>query len=71
MPRRRSWKGKAYPSEPRQSPDAKRTYERYLDLARSKALSGDLVAAENYLQHAEHYLRLMRERRPVENSGKH
>jgi hypothetical protein len=30
-------------------------------LARAEALKGDLIAAENYLQHAEHYLRSMHE----------
>jgi hypothetical protein len=39
--------------------DAKRAYERYLALARAQALSGDLIAAENYYQHAEHYFRSM------------
>jgi hypothetical protein len=32
-------------------------------LARTEAQGGDLVAAENYLQHAEHYLRSMHESR--------
>ena len=36
-----------------------RSYERYLALARAEALSGDRIAAENYFQHAEHYLRSM------------
>jgi hypothetical protein len=39
--------------------NAQRNYERYLALARAEALSGDRIAAENYFQHAEHYLRLM------------
>lgn len=33
--------------------------ERYLELARSAAASGDKIAAEDHYQHAEHYLRLM------------
>jgi hypothetical protein len=37
----------------------RRNYERYLALARAEALSGDRIAAENYFQHAEHYLRSM------------
>jgi hypothetical protein len=44
----------------RPSQNAQRNYERYLELARAEAISGDRVAAENYLQHAEHYLRSMR-----------
>jgi uncharacterized protein DUF4167 len=39
--------------------DAQRNYERYLALARAEAQTGDRVAAENYLQHAEHYFRSM------------
>ena len=33
--------------------------EKYVNLARDASSSGDLVAAENYLQHAEHYFRLV------------
>jgi hypothetical protein len=35
-------------------------YERYLALAREAASAGDDVQAENCLQHAEHYFRVMR-----------
>jgi Domain of unknown function (DUF4167) len=38
---------------------AQRSYERYLALAQEEARSGNVVAAENYYQHAEHYFRLM------------
>ncbi len=33
--------------------------EKYLALARDAASAGDRVAAENYFQHAEHYLRII------------
>jgi hypothetical protein len=33
--------------------------EKYLHLARDAQASGDLIAAEGYLQHAEHYNRLI------------
>jgi hypothetical protein len=33
--------------------------EKYSQLARDAQASGDPVAAENYLQHAEHYLRII------------
>ena len=33
--------------------------EKYLQLARDAHTGGDPVAAENYLQHAEHYFRLI------------
>jgi hypothetical protein len=42
--------------------NAKRSYERYMTLARNSASTGDAIEIENYYQHAEHYLRLMRER---------
>jgi len=45
--------------EPGGSPNAKRNYERYLELARAAALTGDTIGAENYYQHAEHYFRSM------------
>lgn len=48
--------------------NAQRKYERYLELARTEAQGGDLVAAENYLQHAEHYLRSMHESRGTNGS---
>jgi len=42
--------------------NAHRNYERYLALAREATLNGDIVEAENFYQHAEHYFRVMRER---------
>jgi Domain of unknown function (DUF4167) len=53
---------------PKHPQNAQRKYERYLELARAEARSGDLVAAENFLQHAEHYLRSMHESRGARSS---
>jgi Domain of unknown function (DUF4167) len=39
--------------------NAQRNYERYLALAQGEARNGDLIGAENYYQHAEHYFRSM------------
>ena len=39
--------------------NAQRNYERYMALAQAEILAGDVVAAENYFQHAEHYFRMM------------
>jgi uncharacterized protein DUF4167 len=44
---------------------AQRSYERYLALAQEEARAGNVVAAENYYQHAEHYFRLMSANRPA------
>jgi hypothetical protein len=41
------------------SQNAQRTYEQYVALARAEAQIGNMVGAENYYQHAEHYFRLM------------
>ena len=38
---------------------ASHVYEKYLQLARDANSAGDRVTAENYLQHAEHYYRIM------------
>ena len=38
---------------------ASHVYEKYLQLARDANSGGDRIMAENYLQHAEHYYRIM------------
>jgi len=39
--------------------NASTIYEKYTTLARDAKMSGNRVKAENLLQHAEHYLRVM------------
>ena len=46
---------------PNDMANAKRSYERYIALARTASLAGDVVEMENCYQHAEHYFRMMRE----------
>ena len=43
---------------------ASHVMEKYLSLARDAQASGDPVAAENYLQHAEHYYRIIAAAQP-------
>lgn len=43
---------------------ASHVYEKYLQLARDANTAGDRVSAENYLQHAEHYWRIMAVNQP-------
>jgi Domain of unknown function (DUF4167) len=43
--------------------NAYQIYQRYLTLAQEAARSDDRIAAENYFQHAEHYLRVNNEMR--------
>ena len=50
-------------SESRDVQSAERNYERNLTLAHAQAQAGDVVGAENYYQHAEHYFRSMRAER--------
>jgi hypothetical protein len=43
------------------SANAQKSYDSYLALAREAASRGDTIAAENFYQHAEHFLRLLKE----------
>ena len=43
---------------------AQHVYEKYQQLARDAHTAGDRVLAENYLQHAEHYFRMLRAMQP-------
>ena len=45
---------------------ANQIYDKYQTLARDAASSGDRVKAESYLQHAEHYFRLIRSMQPAQ-----
>ena len=62
---RRSYANNANRSYDSSGPDAKvrgtanHIYDKYLVLARDASSSGDRVMAENYLQHAEHYFRII------------
>jgi len=49
-------------ARPHSSAHPKSSYERYLALARAAAASGDAVEYENYLQHADHYYRLSKDK---------
>jgi hypothetical protein len=55
----RRWTSTAARPQPKSSQNAQRSYERYLALARAEAQSGNMIGAENYYQHAEHYFRSM------------
>ena len=55
--RSKQWTSNVARPESRGSQNAQRSYERYLALAQAQAQSGDVIGAENYYQHAEHYLR--------------
>jgi len=57
--RPKRWTPSAARTQSHGGQSAQRSYERYLALAQEEARSGNVVAAENYYQHAEHYFRLM------------
>src|SRR5947209_1605406 len=44
--------------------NAQHVFEKYQQLARDASSAGDRVLGENYLQHAEHYFRLLRAVQP-------
>ena len=41
--------------------NARTNYERYTAMAKDAARRGEIIEAENFYQHAEHYFRVMRE----------
>ena len=49
-------------SGPKVSGNLTTVLEKYRNLAKDATSAGDWVAAENYLQHAEHYTRVLNER---------
>ena len=57
--RPKQWASNGARPESRGHQNAQRSYERYLALAKAQAQIGDIVGAENYYQHAEHYFRSM------------
>jgi hypothetical protein len=55
--RPKQWTSNVVRPDMRGHQNAQRSYERYLALAQAQAQSGDVIGAENYYQHAEHYFR--------------
>ena len=59
QPRPASFAARSKRPEPKGFQNAQRNYERYIALAQAEAQAGNLIGAENYYQHAEHYYRSM------------
>ena len=57
--RPKRWTSNAAHAAPKDSQNAQRNYERYMALAQAETQAGNLIGAENYYQHAEHYFRSM------------
>ena len=49
--------------------NAQHVFEKYQQLARDANAAGDRVLGENYLQHAEHYFRLLRALQPSRSAS--
>ncbi len=49
--------------------NAYQVHEKYLALARDATASGDRIAAENYMQHAEHYYRIINQMNEGNGTG--
>jgi hypothetical protein len=58
-PRSKQWAPNTARPESKGSQNAQRNYERYLALAQAEVQAGNVIGAENYYQHAEHYFRTM------------
>jgi hypothetical protein len=64
-PSPKQWTSNTARPESKGSQNAQRNYERYLALAQAEVRAGNVVGAENYYQHAEHYFRSMSTDRAV------
>tara|TARA_B100000795_G_scaffold203363_1_gene157007 strand:+ start:38 stop:520 length:483 start_codon:yes stop_codon:yes gene_type:complete len=60
--------GESSNSGPRVSGNLTTVLEKYKNLAKEATSSGDYVAAENYFQHAEHFVRVLNERNVRNNN---
>jgi hypothetical protein len=59
--RRQSSKPRQSQTDTNTTANAKRKYEHYMALARDAASASNAIEIENFYQHAEHYLKQMRE----------
>jgi hypothetical protein len=57
--RAKRWNSDRTRERPNGLQNAQRSYQRYVELAETEIRAGDIVAAKNYYQHAEHYFRSM------------
>ncbi len=56
-------------SQPAVRGDPRQVFEKYTAMANDASTAGDLVAMEYYLQHAEHYYRILQGRRDNSNGA--
>ena len=54
----------------RQSLSPEKLFEKYTSLAKEAMTSGDKTLSENYLQHADHFMRIIEDRNRIRNQSK-
>ena len=54
----------------RQSLSPEKLFEKYTSLAKEAMSSGDKTLSENYLQHADHFMRIIEDRNRIRNQSK-
>ena len=54
----------------RPSLSAEKSLEKYTSLAKESMSSGDKTLSENYLQHADHFMRIIEDRNRIRNQNK-
>tara|TARA_B100000749_G_scaffold246493_1_gene209420 strand:- start:199 stop:567 length:369 start_codon:yes stop_codon:yes gene_type:complete len=53
----------------RQSLSPEKLFEKYTSLAKEAMSSGDKTLSENYLQHADHFMRIIEDRNRIRNQS--
>ena len=54
----------------RQTLSPEKLFEKYTSLAKEAMSSGDKTLSENYLQHADHFIRIIEDRNKIRNQNK-
>jgi len=54
----------------RQTLSPEKLFEKYTSLAKEAMSSGDKTLSENYLQHADHFMRIIEDRNKIRNQSK-
>ena len=49
---------------------AEKLFEKYTSLAKEATSSGDITLSENYLQHADHFMRVIEDKNRIRNQNR-
>ena len=69
-PRSKSFSNSQTRNNFRHTQSAERLFEKYNTLAKEAMLSGDKTLGENYLQHADHFMRIIKEKNKDRDQSK-